>query len=86
LTKIVNQGVNDVLPDVLDIPLGEIEKYWGHWAMWRATGRRVDFSNALTEFPHRMWDVVFLLDGLYQKLETAKAKKDAQSKTHGRPA
>jgi hypothetical protein len=71
----------DELPDYLEIPIVEIEKYWNIWVFWRATGRRADLNSALMDFPKMAWDVIFLLDGLFSKLESQQAKmKDKERK------
>jgi len=61
------------------LPESEITKYWGFWALWRATGRRVDFLSA-QQLPARLWNVVLLLDDLYGRLELQDLKKKQKSK------
>jgi hypothetical protein len=74
----VEGGDEENLPDTLDLTLGEIDKYWGHWLLWRATGRRVDYDHALSNFPKALWDVFFLLDKLLGIIEKQKLKQEQE--------
>jgi len=73
--RLLEDGPDD-LPDYLDISIEEIERYWNIWVFWRATGKRVDFNSGLMGFPKAAWDVIFLLDSLFSKIESQKSKKD----------
>jgi hypothetical protein len=80
LIEIVEAQDVDDLPDVLGISLETINKYFGHWARWRATGKRVDFQHALEDFPEEMWSVIFLLDMLLGRIDSQHAKRIANEK------
>jgi len=41
----------------------------------------VDFDHAMTRFPTNLWNVIFLLDSLFDKLSAQKAEQ--ASKTDG---
>jgi len=70
------------LPDYLDLSEEEINKYWGQWLLWRATGRRLDFD-AAQKVPARMLHVIMLLDDLYARLEIQHDKNKATGDING---
>jgi len=64
----------DDLPDTLELPSSIILKHWHDWLLWRAVGRRLDYSLA-QEMPALTLQVNMLLDDLYSRLEAQHQKR-----------
>lgn len=68
-------------PDILDLTRSELDAYWPVWLLWINTERKFlpTWPPSLEAQPVNMMRVLFLLDGIYEKMVFEQQKKQSTS-------
>lgn len=80
MAPIVRRVESDKIPEFLDIPRSQIEKFWSDWPLWRLVEKNVPAFIAAMNVPKALLETMFFLDGFYEKMMNQKLKEDIKKK------